>query len=290
MFLGVRAHERLLFLRHAGRRRLATLLAAILVLGAATGTASAQTPPKVNLRVLVISGGQQAASNATGGAPTSPILVGSWWRRCSNRCWCLTMFMMPPPETLIRNGAVSNTSGLTADLLAPGSTPTSWTLTGNYNGIILTDSQATGVSPAGSCTTVQELAANEWKTLDDYASNFAVRQSVISGWLWPWNRDYGMAPLSGPATTVAGDGSNQNWLAPAGGTDSFEYLKRTTLTLDALGEAGYTGTPRLVGSVPTATTPSVQPLLASGSGTSKTLISIVRYAANPQACPPADRA
>ena len=136
--------------------------------------------------------------------------------------------------------------------------------------------------------TNQRWRQAEWKALHDYESSFGVRESVISGSLWPWVADYvldyGMDATAGFIWKSVG-AVTANWVSPAGGTEFFEYIKAANpLTLD--GGFAWVGKPRVQGTVPTAAAPVVQPLLAvrdaSGAAdTNQTLISIVRYAADP---------
>ena len=111
---------------------------------------------------------------------------------------------------------------------------------------------------------------------------------VRYGLLFPMDQvnvlDYGMDGTAGIIWKTVG-AVTANWVSPAGGTQFFEYIKSATpLTLD--GGFAWVGKPRVQGTVPTAAAPAVQPLLAvrNASGAAdknQTLISIVRYAADP---------
>lgn len=267
--------------RRSSGRPIRSVLTAALLLGATTATASAQTKT-VDLRVLLISGGnQEALVNGVCTSYADPDL----------QLITELLDQMAVPydvydanaNTLLRKGAVISSSALTAAVLATGNS-------GKYNGVILAESSALGLVTPGSCNDAYEpkMDATEWKALHDYESTFSVRESVVSGSPWPfvsgYTLDYGM-----DSTTTylwkSVNATTANWISPAGGKEVYEYIK-TTNPLVLEGGFAYVGKPRVEGTVPTAGAPVAQPLLAvrnSSGATDKTqtLISIVRYAADP---------
>ncbi len=134
---------------------------------------------------------------------------------------------------------------------------------GKYNGIILTVSDL--YQPSGG----SGFTAAEWTLLRDYERTFLVRESIVSGFpLYDASLglDYGMATVG---SLAAGSGT---WVAPAGGTDLFEYVN-TTNPLDMPGGFAWTGVPRT--GDPSA--PTVTPLLVNPADNSF-LISKLNYA------------
>jgi hypothetical protein len=136
----------------------------------------------------------------------------------------------------------SNTTTLTSAMLY--NSPTS----GKYNGVIVTVADLYQ-SGGGSGFTLAE-----WQLLHQYERDFAVRESVVSGfptWDPSLDLDYGMGIVGLVNST------NATWVAPAGGTDLFEYVN----TANALAVTGpaWTGGPRNDGIAPTVTPLLIDP-------------------------------
>jgi hypothetical protein len=147
---------------------------------------------------------------------------------------------------------------LTPGLLADGSH-------GYYNGVILTNAELYVASAEfGSGLTPQE-----WRVLHQYERDFAVRESVVSG--WPADNaaldlNYGLN-CDGSAVTALSPVAAK-WRAPAGGKEYFEYVN--------------TATPLPISDfalicAPTSGGPQVQPLLTVDGDTAKALVSKLNY-------------
>jgi hypothetical protein len=141
---------------------------------------------------------------------------------------------------------------------------------GFYNGVILTNSEL--FLPDGSGSGFNFL---EWDVLHQFERDFAVRESVLSG--FPATNpglglDYGMTDI------IAGNDFQGIWQAPAGGTEIFEYVNEANpLPITDFAFAGrpfviYAGEPR-----DTGIGPHVQPLLNWQDDLSKTFVSYLRY-------------
>lgn len=141
---------------------------------------------------------------------------------------------------------------------------------GFYNGVILTNSEL--FLPDGSGSGFNFL---EWQTLHDFERDFAVNESVISG--FPATNpslglDYGMTDI------IAGTSFLGKWMPPAGGTGIYEYVNEANpLPITDFAFAGrpfvvYAGEPR-----DTGVGPHVQPLLVWQDDTEKVFVSHVRY-------------
>lgn len=132
---------------------------------------------------------------------------------------------------------------------------------GRFNGIILTQSET--YLPEGATG----FTAEEFAILHTYEREFGVRESVLSG--YPATNpslglDYGMAAVSWGANLDA------RWVAPAGGTQIFEYVN----TQNSLPTEGFTflATPRNDPAGPIA-----EPLLVSDYDPSYGLLFQIHY-------------
>jgi hypothetical protein len=127
---------------------------------------------------------------------------------------------------------------------------------GKYNGVIITVADLYQ-SGGGSGFTLAE-----WQLLHQYERDFAVRESVVSGfptWDPSLDLDYGMGTVGLVNSTDAA------WRTPAGGTDLFEYVN--TANPLAVNGPAWTGGPRNDGVAPAVTPllvdpPSTQPILS----------------------------
>ena len=149
---------------------------------------------------------------------------------------------------------------------------------GNYNGIILTDSDLTAnFTPA------------EWDILHNYEKDFKVREAVLSGWpatYWDPNTpfgiylDYGLVYSSGASNYVG------QWTVPAAYTKQvFEYVKTTnpdgTANPFPITDWAFAANPRNdTTAMRDGSIASVIPLLKTQNG--EALVSIVQYKIPPQ--------
>ncbi|WP_200333404.1 Agd3-related carbohydrate deacetylase [Thiocystis violacea] len=161
---------------------------------------------------------------------------------------------------------------MTAETLSPnGCKAAAAGCVGNYNGIILTDTMQTILTP------------EEWQALHAYEVDFKVREAVISG--FPGTGDaggynYGMADIG---NNVDGDTARSigRWQGRAGGPEVFGYVNTSNPL--PITDFAFSGNPFLTfPAPPNGTTPSVEPLLvaADTSGNpdpGKTLVSILHY-------------
>ena len=134
---------------------------------------------------------------------------------------------------------------------------------GYYNAIILTD--ATLWDP--DTTSKSGFSAEEWRILHDYERQFAIRESVISGYPATdpaLGLDYGLENMESFTVSFTG-----RWHSPAGGTELFEKINTDNL----LPLHGYA-----VGGEVRGTTagPEVQPLLTE-QNSGKILIAHLTY-------------
>lgn len=156
----------------------------------------------------------------------------------------------------------ARTTALTAARLSAGTR-------GNYNGIILTDSQLSYFDPAVGYQSAFSLA--EWQILHQFEQTFGVRESVMGG--WPaidasLDLNYGLQYVGyvDSATPV-----QARWLAPAGGREYFEYVNASNpLTVD---DWSYVTRPSGGAGAPT-----VQPLLTVNGDPNQILVSRLTYA------------
>ena len=161
---------------------------------------------------------------------------------------------------------------LTAAMLASSSTGVACKsedagCAGNYNGIILTDSDL-----------VPGFTPGEWEILHDYEKNFGVREAVLSGWPATYSDleppygvylDYGLVYSS---SINEGEG---RWTVPAAcSQEVFEYVNQA----NPLPLAGFTFATRVrndATGLRDGSVPSVVPLLRTQND--EVLVSIVRY-------------
>ncbi len=173
------------------------------------------------------------------------------------------------------------TESLTAAKLSPGSClPSTVGCIGNYNGIILTNSDLSG-----------NFLPSEWAILHKYETNFKVRESVISGWLATYSEsgqlpylDYGLSYTSSITSPVIA-----TWQIPSTlSKEIFEYVNTANpLTIT---DFAFAGIPRNNGTViKDGTVPNVTPLLKAPSTTAapngQALLSIIRYIVPGQTAP-----
>ena len=229
-------------------------------LSSTMATAPAFADNSVKLRVLVLTAGDPTQD--IGYAYIKPVLDE----------------MGVPYDTLN-----ADAQDLTAAMLAASSAGTACTAAtagcvGNYNGVILTDSDLTAnFTPA------------EWDILHNYEKDFKVREAVLSGWpatYWdpnpPWGvyLDYGLAYTSGGSTYTG------QWTLPTTPVNYtkqvFEYVN--TANPLPITDWAFAANPRndnlglRDGSVAT-----VVPLLKTQNG--EALVSIVQYKIPPQTTP-----
>lgn len=142
---------------------------------------------------------------------------------------------------------------------------------GRYNGVILTNSELyyydAATSQGGSAFT-----AAEWQTLRSYETRYAVRESVMSGWPAVNNAlglDYGLEYVG---TVSSATPVSATWRSPAGGREYFEYVKTTNPLV--VNDFSYLTKKALA---PTATTPTVTPLLVANNDSNKILVAALKY-------------
>lgn len=163
----------------------------------------------------------------------------------------------------------SATQSLTAETLSPaGCLATATDCVGNYNGIIVTNSDLAGnFTPA------------EWDILHDYETNFQVREAVLSGWpatYWDPNTpfgiylDYGLTYSSSPVAPY-----NSQWTVPAASSkEVFEYVNQANPL--PITDFAFAANPRNDAQGPRdGTVPNVTPLLRTPAG--EALVSMIRY-------------
>jgi hypothetical protein len=166
------------------------------------------------------------------------------------------------------------TQELTSTLLsADGCLPATVGCVGNYNGVILTDSGM-----------LESLTPLEWDLLHDYEKNFHVREAVLSGWpgiYWdpnyPWGvyLDYGLTYSSSITSASLPSDSNAQWTVPIENSKTvFEYVN--TANPLPITDFAYAAKPRNdASSLRDGTVPSVTPLLQTPAG--EALVSIIKY-------------
>lgn len=129
---------------------------------------------------------------------------------------------------------------------------------GKYNGIILTDTAAGW-----------NFTKAEWDTLNAYSRDYGVRQSVVSGWPVRWaegGMDYGLEPYTSVDRNAP---VNARWLAPAGGSEYFEYVNASGPLL--VNDFAYVSRPGANG-------PVVTPLLSVDGDPNQTLVALLTHA------------
>lgn len=151
---------------------------------------------------------------------------------------------------------------LTASMLSSGTH-------GNYNGIILTDSQLSYFIPNVGYQSALSLA--EWQLLHSYEQTFGIREAVMSGWpaVDPsLDLDYGLQYVKSVTSTSP---ATARWVSPVGGTEFFEYVNNSNpLVVD---DFSYVTRSRASTAVPTVT-----PLLTVNGDPNQILIAHLRYA------------
>ena len=140
---------------------------------------------------------------------------------------------------------------------------------GNYNGIILTDSD---LSPA--------FTPSEWDILHNYERNFGVREAVLSGWPATYKDSrppHGVYLDYGLVYSSSGDDYEGRWSVPAAyNKEVFEYVNQAN-SLPVTNFA-FAANPRNDAAGPRdGSVPRVEPLLRTEKG--EALVSIVRYMA-----------
>jgi hypothetical protein len=140
---------------------------------------------------------------------------------------------------------------------------------GNYNGIILTDSD---LAPA--------FTPSEWDILHNYERNFGVREAVLSGWPATYKDSrppHGVYLDYGLVYSSSGDDYEGRWSVPAAySKEVFEYVNQAN-SLPVTNFA-FAANPRNDADGPRdGSVPRVEPLLRTEKG--EALVSIVRYMA-----------
>ncbi len=138
---------------------------------------------------------------------------------------------------------------------------------GNYNGIIVTNSEL-----------VPNFTPSEWDMLHEYQKNFQVRQTVLSGWpaiAFDPNPPFGVYLDYGLAFSSAGIAYDGQWTVPAADSKViFEYVNQanslpiTDFTFAAIPRNDGTG-------LRDGTVPNVVPLLKTQND--EALVSVIRY-------------
>jgi hypothetical protein len=146
---------------------------------------------------------------------------------------------------------------------------------GNYNGIILTDSDL-----------VPGFAPSEWDILHDYQKNFGVRLAVLSGWpgtYWDPEPPYGVYLDYGLVYSSSGNNYDGTWTVPAASSkELFEYVN--TANPLPVTDFAFAANPRNDGTgLRDGSVPTVEPLLKTQNG--EALVSVVRYMIPTQATP-----
>jgi hypothetical protein len=240
-----------------GDRRVSALLMAATMAVALMGATPASADNAVQLKVLVVSIGDKTTDG--GLAYIQPVLDE----------------MGVPYDVL--NSATTN---LTAATLSPGGcSATATGCVGNYNGIILTETDLRG-----------NFASAEWTALHDYERDFKVRESVLSGYpTYSWETcnaptylncafDYGM-DVTNSGALVSGTNFTGKWNVSGLGKEVFEYVNTASVSCGGVTAGGgclpitdfaFAATPRNDGTV------AVTPLLTD-QGTGKLLISRLTY-------------
>jgi hypothetical protein len=230
----------------------------------ALGASMVSADNAVKLKVLVVSTGDQTQD--PGLAYITPVLDE-----------------MGVPYTVLN----SATETLTDTKLSPQAClPAAVGCVGNYNGVILTNSDL-----------ALNFTPDEWDMLHKYEADFRVRESVILGWTatyydpaFPYGiyLDYGLSYSSSPSAPF-----NAQWTIPASiNKEVFEYVN--TANPLTISDFAFTAVARNDGIGPRdGTIPSVTPLLTVPSTTASdgtrtpggNLVSIIRYTQPGQTTP-----
>ena len=174
----------------------------------------------------------------------------------------------------------AKTQDLTAAMLASNAggascLPAEAGCVGNYNGIILTDSD---LDPAFTPT--------EWDMLHNYQKNFGVRQAVLSGWpgtYWDPESPFGVYLDYGLVFASSGTSYEGKWTVPTAlSKEVFEYVNLTNPF--PVTDFAFAANPRNdTTTLRDGSTPKVEPLLRTQNG--EALLSIVRYMVPSQTTP-----
>jgi hypothetical protein len=242
--------------KHSSERKIFIALAMIWFAAGVLAT-PALADNAVKLKILLITTGD--VTQDTGYAYVKPVLDE----------------MRVPYDVL--NG---DTQDLTAAMLAANATGAACTAAtagcvGNYNGIILTDSDLTAnFTPA------------EWDILHNYEKDFKVREAVLSGWpatYWDPNSPFGVYLDYGLAYSSGGSNYTASWSVPtAYSKQVFEYVNQAnTLPITDWAFAANPRNDNLAlrdGSIA-----NVTPLLKTQNG--EALVSIVQFKLPSQTTP-----
>ncbi|SEL66987.1 hypothetical protein SAMN05216387_1301, partial [Nitrosovibrio tenuis] len=233
------------------------LVSVTIWLASIVGAAPAFADNAVKLRVLLITTGEIA--NDMGFAYIKPVLDE-----------------MGVPYDVLN----AETQDLTAAMLAASSAGAGCKAAdagcvGNYNGIILTDSDL-----------VPNFTPAEWDVLHDYEKSFGVREAVLSGWpatYWDPNAPFGIYLDYGLVFSSSGNSYNAQWAVPATYSKQvFEYVNPASPF--PVTDFAFAANPRNDGTLlRDGTKPNVVPLLKTQNG--EALVSIVQYVLPPQTTP-----
>ncbi len=208
----------------------------------------------VKLRILVITAGEVAED--MGFAYIKPFLdeMGVPYEVLNARTQDLTIGLLSTSQA--RTGCDAEEDGCV----------------GNYNGIILTDSDL-----------VPGFTPSEWDILHNYEKNFGVREAVLSGWPATY-RDvqppHGVYLDYGLVYSSSGDDYEGRWSVPAAySKEVFEYVNRVNPL--PVTDFAFAAHPRgEVIRLRDGSVPRVEPLLRTQNG--EALVSIVHYMMPPQ--------
>jgi hypothetical protein len=174
----------------------------------------------------------------------------------------------------------ASTQDLTAEMLATTTSGAACTAAdpgcvGNYNGIILTDSDL-----------VPNFTPAEWDILHNYEKSFAVREAVLSGWpatYWDPNSPFGIYLDYGLVYSSGASNYTGVWSIPtAYSKQVFEYVNPANPL--PITDFAFSANPRNDGTLlRDGTKPNVVPLLKTQNG--EALVSIVQYVVPPQTTP-----
>lgn len=134
---------------------------------------------------------------------------------------------------------------------------------GFYNGIIVTNSELFILNDPNNpeAGAYSGFTPDEWIILQNYERSFSIRESVLSGFPAAYP-DYGLEYAGG------GNAFNGTWLAPAGGTELFEYIN--TANPFVINDWAFLSRAKGSG-------PQVQPLLVDNGDTNRILIALLTY-------------
>jgi hypothetical protein len=234
--------------------KLPLLLSAVMWLAAAVST-PAFADNAVKLKILVITTGE--VTEDFGYAYIKPVLdeMGVPYDVLNAKTQDLTAAML------------ASTAGGASCLAAEAG------CVGNYNGIILTDSD---LDPA--------FKPAEWDILHNYQKNFGVRQAVLSGWpatYWDPEPPFGVYLDYGLVYSSSGTGAEGKWTVTKP-KEMFEYVNLANPF--PITDHAYAANPRKdATTLRDGSLPEVEPLLTTQNG--EALLSIVRYKVPSQTTP-----